>query len=473
MELFLQQFSQPLAICDIDLKIIWANDRFLEIAGDITGDNLSTIIAEPYQKRLFDAADGLRHISLGTISSQQVYSLVHGDNEKVLPVVYELKRIGEHIAVVIQSPINPDSLIKLLESTRDIIYIADIDAGRILYTSDNLGEIIRTTSDHFIEECIHQDDIATLESKNKNLGSLKEGDVIEAQYRLRIKDGDYHWFRCYESVFSQSADDGNPLHVIGILHDITDQRTAENQRLQMLSEEQRVNLVSDFITNSSHEFRTILSIINTKLYLIRSSPDVSSWNDHLNRHLDILEEQAKAILKLVDSLTTMSRLDHARSRSRAPVNIKRLLNSVIDELSADIRAMQIDVRIDCPETLMIEADHGDILGTIYSLVDNAVRYNHIGGSIKIDVKLDLPQNAVAIQIADTGIGIHSKDTDRIFERFYRVDASRTTRGFGLGLSIARKVAEQHHGHLTVESTPGKGSVFTLQLPIVAPPAVLM
>ncbi|MDQ4107003.1 MAG: ATP-binding protein, partial [Actinomycetota bacterium] len=99
-----------------------------------------------------------------------------------------------------------------------------------------------------------------------------------------------------------------------------------------------------------------------------------------------------------------------------------------------------------------------------NLVDNAVKYTHPGG--RIEVTGDSDENEVIISIADTGIGIPEEKLSRIFERFYRVDKDRSkaTGGTGLGLSIVRHVAENHGGYVTVESTVGEGSTFTVHLP---------
>ena len=112
----------------------------------------------------------------------------------------------------------------------------------------------------------------------------------------------------------------------------------------------------------------------------------------------------------------------------------------------------------------VRGDETQLTSMFSNLVENAVKYTPVGGRVEVTAESD--EGEVVVRVSDTGIGIPEKSLARIFERFYRVDKARSkeTGGTGLGLSIVRHIAENHGGHVTVESTPGEGSTFTVRLP---------
>ena len=135
-----------------------------------------------------------------------------------------------------------------------------------------------------------------------------------------------------------------------------------------------------------------------------------------------------------------------------------------DELFQPI-AEDKDLQLVCtvPENYHIEGDVRMIQRMIANLLDNAIKYTPQGGSVRIAVHPDAEKNVV-VSVRDSGIGIHAKDLDHIFERFYRCDQSRSEAGIGLGLSLAKTIARAHGGDITAVSNPGTGSTFTVFLP---------
>jgi two-component system, OmpR family, sensor histidine kinase SenX3 len=121
-----------------------------------------------------------------------------------------------------------------------------------------------------------------------------------------------------------------------------------------------------------------------------------------------------------------------------------------------------------PANLRVECDRRQVVSAIYNLLDNAVKYSEAGQPV--EVAAEIVGDRCAIAVRDHGIGIPSRDLERVFERFYRVDRarSRQTGGTGLGLAIVRHVAHNHGGEVTVESHEGEGTTFTLLLPAAAP-----
>jgi len=116
---------------------------------------------------------------------------------------------------------------------------------------------------------------------------------------------------------------------------------------------------------------------------------------------------------------------------------------------------------------VVSADEYYLRRALWALVDNAIKYNRPGGEVTVSVTVDKNKGEASLSVSDTGPGIDAGDLSRIFDRFYRGDPARTQgKGFGLGLSLAREIVEAHRGRITVDSQPGKGSRFTIVLPLM-------
>jgi signal transduction histidine kinase len=124
---------------------------------------------------------------------------------------------------------------------------------------------------------------------------------------------------------------------------------------------------------------------------------------------------------------------------------------------------KVTLRASLPETLRLAADRNRIQQALANLIDNAIKYNVPGGLVEVTAS-QMDSQAV-VQVRDTGLGISSEDLPRIWERLYRGDKSRSQKGLGLGLCLVKAVVQAHHGEVEVESRLGKGSLFTMRLPV--------
>jgi|SRR5450830_451898 len=232
-----------------------------------------------------------------------------------------------------------------------------------------------------------------------------------------------------------------------VTHDIT-----ENERTDMMRR--------DFVANASHELRTPLTVIVGFLEIAAS--------EHLDRetrqaHLNLMMEQGHRMQHLIEDMLTLSRLeslDHPMRSER--VDIHTLLNRV----QRDAQALSVG-----KHDITLEVQGGDVMGSsdeLYSafgnLAANAVRYTPAGG--KVMLRWEDTPTGVRFVVRDTGIGINPEHISRLTERFYRVDKSRSreTQGTGLGLAIVKHVLLRHSATLTIESAPGQGSTFTVNMP---------
>jgi two-component system phosphate regulon sensor histidine kinase PhoR len=231
-----------------------------------------------------------------------------------------------------------------------------------------------------------------------------------------------------------------------VLHDITELRRLERVR-------------RDFVANVSHEFKTPLTAIQGFAETLLGG----ALDDKANRKrfVEIIREHAKRLARLTDDLLKLSRIEAGRLEIELrPINVEALVNSCVEtaRFKAEAKGLRINVRL--PEGLPAVQGDGSQLGEVLqNLLDNALQYTPAGG--QIDVTAYANGHDVTFTVSDTGIGIPESDLERIFERFYRVDAARSREagGTGLGLSIARHIVDAHQGRIWVESAVGQGSRF--------------
>jgi PAS domain S-box-containing protein len=275
------------------------------------------------------------------------------------------------------------------------------------------------------------------------------------------RTGVTNWFQTLKVPIM--SPDGSEYQVLGVATDITERKLSEANSVALAVEKERVGLLSSFIRDASHDFRTPLSTINTSLFLLERA----TQPEKRKRHIDVIEEQTAHLTRLIDAMLTMTRLDSAATFTFRSINLSDLIHQSIttQRLLIESKSITLNVQLDAGLPF-ISADPLELDRAMTELLQNAVQYSPTGGTIWL--RTYQKQNAVVAEIQDSGIGISSIDLPRIFERFYRADKARSTEtgGVGLGLSIAKKIVEAHHGEIQVRSTVGEGSTFRVLLPIV-------
>ena len=217
----------------------------------------------------------------------------------------------------------------------------------------------------------------------------------------------------------------------------------------------------DFIANASHELRTPLTVIVGFLEIAMADPGLDERTR--TAHLTLMTEQAERMQRLIEDMLTLSRLES----DEYPLKRERVdVAWLIEGIANDARALSggrhlVEVNVDGPD---IMGSPDELRSAFGNLASNAVRYTPAGGTIRLTWQRG--PNDLRFEVCDTGIGIDEQHISRLTERFYRVDKSRSreTQGTGLGLAIVKHVLLRHGGKLSIRSTPGKGSVFTVSLP---------
>ena len=252
----------------------------------------------------------------------------------------------------------------------------------------------------------------------------------------------------YLAPFSDGEDGG----VMAVLHDVTAQRKNEEMR-------------KEFVANVSHELRTPLTNVRSYAETIRTMEDIPRETE--NGFLDIIISETDRMTRIVQDLLTLSRLDSGRAE------IKMTRFPFREAIDAVCRAVDLDaqnhshtlVRAYGCHLPMIVGDRNRLEQVMMNVIGNAIKYTPDGGTITVDA--GMKGGNVWMEVADTGIGIPSKDRERIFDRFYRVDKarSRESGGTGLGLSIAREIVQRHGGTIGLVRHEGPGTTVRVVLPI--------
>ncbi|MGH9777127.1 MAG: two-component system histidine kinase PnpS [Candidatus Acidiferrales bacterium] len=250
---------------------------------------------------------------------------------------------------------------------------------------------------------------------------------------------------------------GEPVRAAGaggvvlVLHDISDLRRLERVR-------------RDFVANVSHEFKTPLTAIQGFAETLLGGALEDAQNSR--RFLEIIRDHAARLGRLTDDLLKLSQMEAGKLElDLRPVVVADLIDSCLETAQLKAGQKQLAVVVESSPSLPpVRGDSVRLREVLQNLLDNAVQYTPAGG--RITVRAAASDGGIVISVADTGIGIPQADQERIFERFYRVDAARSREvgGTGLGLSIARHLVEAHGGRITVESEVGRGSTFSVFLP---------
>jgi heavy metal sensor kinase len=220
--------------------------------------------------------------------------------------------------------------------------------------------------------------------------------------------------------------------------------------------------VRRFTADAAHELRTPLAAMRTEAEVALRSPR-SPERD--TRVLENLLEEIERLTRLVNHLLFLCREDTGTGVSQfRQVRLDQLVREVCEHMDVAAREKGLDLRVDLPKACEVNGEPDRLRQLFFNLFDNAIKYTAPGGRVTVESE---PSNGHArVSVTDTGIGIPSQHLPHVFERFYRVDSSRSleTDGNGLGLAICRSIAESHAGRLEIESTFGSGTRITLVLP---------
>ena len=293
-----------------------------------------------------------------------------------------------------------------------------------------------------VVELIRHSDLIAMIQRGLAGNEVIHGEVVVGSVRTRS------FAVASAPVQSEAATAG----AVMVLHDITEIRRLERAR-------------RDFVANVSHELRTPLTAIRGFAETLLEGALEDSGNRR--RFVEIIRDQADRLGRLTEDLLRLAQIEAGQLQLEFQLaDIEAILKPCVEtsRVKASQQGLTLEVRSE-PGLPMLRCDVRSLQIVLQELLDNAIRYSSSGGTVRVETARE--GSEVVLSVTDTGIGIPRADQDRIFERFYRTDParSRESGGTGLGLSIAKHLIESHCGRIEVDSEVGKGSTFSVFLPV--------
>lgn len=350
----------------------------------------------------------------------------------------------------------------LLNATPASIWTSEVRApfGRT-FVSPNVHALLGYEPEDFLRDPgfwssnIHPDDRQRVLA---GLAMIEHEDSHTHEYRFRHKNGSWHWMQAGLKVHRDTS--GAPVELVGYWIDITERKRAEDAVTQALRAK------SEFMNNVTHELRTPLNSVIGFAELLKDEVPGPLNARQAQFATDILAS-GQRLLVLVEAILEMSRLDAADGvLAREPVDIGALLEERVTAHRKAAASSGVTMRLDvAPDAGSLALDPKALRRMMDVLLDNAIKFNREGGTVAVSARR--ASGALEISVADTGIGIAQEDMARLFKPLVQLDAGLARRhgGIGLGLALARRLAELHGGTIEVNSESGQGSVFTVHLPL--------
>ena len=248
-------------------------------------------------------------------------------------------------------------------------------------------------------------------------------------------------------ILRELSIEGNQIGSVVTIEDISEQERLESVR-------------RDFISNISHELKTPIGAIALLTETLLGEPDT----DLVQKFAPNILQETERLSETIDDLLSLSRIEHGATDSFNQIDLLKCIEQAIDRVNTFAKQNEVTVLTSFPPApVHLFGDELQLTSAFYNILENSVKYKRINqGNVHLTVQqLD---DFIEIEISDNGIGIPTKDLDRIFERFYCVDRSHSGSGVGLGLAIVRHVIVNHEGVIRIESTEGVGTTFFIQFP---------
>lgn len=342
---------------------------------------------------------------------------------------------------------------------------------------------------HAFESCIG---ISESDLKNKNVYDIFDEELARGYHdkdrellngkgvqtyesAMSFADGSLRDVIINEALFKDNS--GNPIGIVGIITDITDKKESELLRQSLAEKKHFIDEIvehdkmkTEFFANISHELRTPLNVILGSMQLIEMySKDntYSECQEKVIRNISIMKQNCYRLLRLVNNLIDITKIDACAFEIQLKnCDIVNIIEEITLSVSEYVQSKGISLKFDTDvEEKVIACDEEKIERILLNLLSNAVKFTPKGGSINVNIcdRAD----SLYIMVRDNGIGIPKSKQGDIFKRFCQIDniLSRQHEGSGIGLNLVKSLVEMHGGEITVESEPGEGTVFIINLPL--------
>lgn len=235
----------------------------------------------------------------------------------------------------------------------------------------------------------------------------------------------------------------------------------------LLNQKKLSEIKSDFINNMTHEFKTPLATISLAVDALRNEK-VQSDKEKAKYFSNIIKEENIRMNKHVETILQAALMEKQELQlNLVPLQVHEVIQNVLENYQLQLKEKEADVQLLLnAKNDMISADEVHFTNLVSNLIDNAIKYSN--DQLRITISTHSTKNHVIVRVADNGIGMSKESVKRIFEKFYRAHTGNlhNVKGFGLGMSYVKTVIDAHKGKIKVESTPGKGTSFTIEMPLM-------
>ncbi len=342
------------------------------------------------------------------------------------------------------------------------IVITDARDGRIVDVNESCIELFGYAR----EECVGRTGVelglwkdVSSESRDSYVRTLQTvGAMREVHLRAHVKSGEQIDVLAFVETFEQ---DGIPYYLT-IYQDLRERQRLQQQTLELALQQQRAELLSEFMSKVTHDLKTPLTVIESGLYLADRIQDETKRHEKIEQ----VRIQVERINRYIQDILTVLRLENVPQMHKDLLHIEKLLLMSVDRMrqAAEDKTIALSLELTPPLRPLL-GDGSEIERVFGNLIENAIRYTPAGGSIM--VRAHEGDAAIIVEVSDTGIGMDAEEIEKIFNPFYRTPGAKSfwNGGTGLGLAIVQRIIQMHGGSITVESEPGVGSTFRVSLPL--------
>ncbi len=436
--------SMPVTALTRTLGIVRDQVVVAALIGTLAYAVISLLISRRMSRPLELIKAGAERFAAGQLN----HRLRIADSEEVGAVAEAMNHMAEQLNERIQTVLRQQNERDAMLSSMEEGVLAINNESRILSLNKTcaalLGGEAHKLQGHPIYEVIRKPEL--LEFVERALASPAPLDG-----EIRIGGQQNRWVSAHGAALHDSQ--RGKIGVLIVLHDVTRLRHLEEVR-------------SDFVANVSHELRTPITSIKGFVETLMDG----AWEDRDNarRFLNIMLRQVNRLDAIICDLLALSRIEKGTDEQMielVPEPMGAVLRAAVEMCEKKAADKRIPVEVICPDELVGQINAALVEQAVINLLDNAIKYSESGATVQISAGQEGTE--LVIRVQDQGCGIEARHLPRLFERFYRVDKarSRDLGGTGLGLAIVRHIALAHRGTVSVESTVGVGSTFSLRLPI--------
>jgi two-component system phosphate regulon sensor histidine kinase PhoR len=435
--------SLPVTAIDEKLNSIETQIAFGGLLIAFIAAGISLYVSRRISRPIEKMKQGAEHFARGDL----LYRLPETDLEEIGSLADALNQMAAQLDDRIKTIINQRNELEAILSSMEEGVIAFDRDEQIISINQAAARIFEKTPKHMLNRSI-QEVIRNPELQQFVTQALSSTDNLEGDITLH-HEGERTIYLHSTSLRDSSEDQ---IGVLVVMNDVTKVRRLENIR-------------RDFAANVSHEIKTPLTAIKGFVETLRHGSVKNP--EEIERFLGIIEKHVNRLTAILEDLISLSRIEQDDEKKAIKLQknpIKNVLQTAIGNCREKADLKDITVDYVCEENLFAMIDPTLLEQALVNLLDNAITYSHEGSSVQISAFQK--RDSIIISVQDHGTGITKEHLPRIFERFYRADKARNRDlgGTGLGLAIVKHITQVHGGYATVESTPGKGSTFSLNLP---------